>query len=86
MLVEAPIGKTGQVFEYPLAVRVKNMRTIRMDQHAILIFTVMCIAADMIPLIYDEHALPACRQPFGTDCTCKAGTYDKEVIFHRCAS
>jgi hypothetical protein len=50
MLIVAPAGELGQIVIYPLVVGVKDMRAILVDKQPFFIITVICIAANVVPL------------------------------------
>jgi hypothetical protein len=51
MLVIAPIGESGKIFEDALGIRMKDVRTIWVYEHAMAVQGVICVSSDMCSLL-----------------------------------
>ena len=81
MFVIAPLGEAPDVLESALVVGMEDMRPVTVDEDAALIELIVHVAADMRPLLHDQHAL---ARPFGKlpshDGTRKTASHDNRIV------
>jgi hypothetical protein len=61
---------------------VKDMRTIAMNQHTVLVVFIAGIAAYMRLFINQPDRLAGASQLFGDNATGKSGAYHQKIVFH----
>ena len=81
MRIRSPFGKPRQKAIDLLVIRMKDMRTIRMDQDPMLIQRIMRISPDMRPSLDDPHMLSRLCQLSGDDCAGKAAADHDSIHF-----
>ena len=82
MLVGPPVGEPRQIPEHFRGIGVEDMRSILVDQNAVLVVIVEGVAADVRPLVADQHALAGMSgQTLGDGGAGKAGA-DDQVVEH----
>jgi hypothetical protein len=80
LLVRAPLGELRQVVEDVGRVGVEDVRAVRMNQHARVVVPVVGVAADVRPLVHQQHALAQDgSQPLGQHAAGEPGA-DDEVV------
>src|SRR5918999_1939461 len=55
VLIRSPVGKLREIFRYTRRIRVKNVRSVWMHQHAVTIQSIVGITADVWSLIDEQH-------------------------------
>lgn len=82
MLVKTPIREARKPFDDALGIGVKDVGTIGVDEYAVLVISVIGIAANMVTLVDDEHMPAGIRQHAGTDGSSESSSDDEYVSFH----
>src|SRR4051794_25948016 len=82
MLVRTPGGELGEIVEYLLAIAVKDVRSILVDEHTRIVVMVEGIPADVGTLIDDEHAPAKLAGKTLRDDTAGKPGADDQVVEH----
>jgi len=83
MLVESPLREPRKILGDPRAVRMEDVRSIRVNEDAVGIMNVVCVAADMRPLVDDHNVEAMARKALGNHRAREARTHDEDVGPHR---
>ena len=82
MLIGTPRREMGEIVEYSLGIRVKNVRTVAMDENAGVVIEIISIAADVRPADRSaRRSRPSGCQPLRQHAAGKSRA-DDQVIKH----
>lgn len=82
MLVGVPFGKAGEVTKDPFGICMENMRSIGMNEYAVLIEAVVSISTNMITFLNNQNSLALFGKDLSTCASCEAGAHDYYLVIH----
>src|SRR5581483_10563256 len=80
VLVEAPRGEAREIFEDPLAVRMKDMGSVAVNENSVLIRLVICISGDMGASIDQQDTATRGGEALSANGAGKARSHDEDII------